>query len=359
VNLPLLSVVVPTFNRRDVLEKTLPSLLEQSAAPGDYEILVVVDGSMDGTLEMLGSHRERSRLRILLQENRGLASARNRGAQAARSGIVLFLDDDMIASRELVAAHLEAHSGVGERVVFGALELAEGVRKSFLKEGVETWGRELDTRFGSPGHRFRFDDCHFGNASIPGAMLSRAGGFDESFTRFGNEDYELGWRLIEAGAEMRYAPRAKAFQIYDKGLFRWLRDCYSVGRADVVLEQKHPALAPHLRFSRRERHPLKRLARLSALLPVDPLAPAWSLAEAALACLETAGTRGELLGHAQSLLGERRYWRGIRDARRASPVPRKNRGAESPAGAEAGDRSQEGRRGSGVRAAGAAPGRSA
>ena len=327
----LLSVVVPTYNRRRILERTLPSLLDQTADARAYEVLVVVDGSTDGTLEMLQSRAERGELRVAAQANRGLAAARNRGAQEARGEAVLFLDDDMIASRDLVAIHREEHARAGERVVFGALDLAPAPRKSFLQEGVEIWGREVDARLGAAGHRFQFDDCHFGHASISRPLLLRAGGFDESFTRFGNEDYDLGWRLIQAGAEMRYAPRAVARQIYDKRFSRWLRDCYCVGLADVVLERKHPSLAPGLRLSRRERHPLKRFARIAALLPADPLAPAWGLAAAALGGLERAGARGKLLGHAQSLLGERQYWRGVRDARKG----------ERPRGA--GVRSQAGR----------------
>jgi len=312
----LLSVVVSTYNRRGILERSLPFLLGQTAPRGDYEIVVVVDGSSDGTLEMLRERREEPGLRIVVQENRGLAAARNRGAQEARGETLLFLDDDMIASRDLIAVHREEHSRPGERVVFGALGLAAGPRRSFLKEGVETWGRELDARLSAPGRRFRFDDCHFGHASVSRALFLRAGGFDEGFLKFGNEDYDLGWRLIQSGAEMRYSPRAVARQIYDKGLFRWMRDCCCVGQADVALARKHPALEPDLRLSRRERHPLKRLARLSSALPVDPLAPAWGLAAAVLAGLEWAGARGRTLSHAQSLLGERQYWRGVREARR-------------------------------------------
>ena len=202
----------------------------------------------------------------------------------------------------------------GERVVFGALRLAEGPRRSFLQEGVEIWGREMDARLSAPGRRLRFDDCHFGNASLPRALFLRSGGFDESFRRFGNEDYDLGWRLIQSGAEMRYSPGAVASQIYEKDLFRWLRDSYCVGLADVALLRKHPSLGPDLRLSRRERHPLKRFARFSSALPWDPLAPAWGLAAGFLAGLERAGARSRVLGHAQSLLGERQYWRGVREA---------------------------------------------
>jgi len=325
---PLLSVVVPTYDRRGILERTLPFLLDQTAHRRDYEIVVVVDGSRDGTLEMLRARRDEPGFRIVVQENRGLAAARNRGAREARGEVLLFLDDDMIASRDLLAVHRGEHSRPGERVVFGALGLAEGPRRSFLKEGVEIWGREMDARLSAPGRRFRFDDCHFGNASMSRELLLRAGGFDESFLRFGNEDYDLGWRLIQSGAEMRYSPGARARQIYDKDLFRWLRDCYCVGRADVALARKHPSLAADLRLSRRERHPLKRFARFSSVLPMDPLAPAWGLAAGFLAGMEWAGARGRVFGHAQSLLGERQYWRGVRDARRE--------GSPKEAGQEAG-----------------------
>jgi glycosyltransferase involved in cell wall biosynthesis len=313
---PFVSVVVPTYNRRRILERTLPTLLEQSEGGGPWEVLVVVDGSTDSTLDFLHRQAGHPRLRWVSQENRGLAAARNRGAEEARGEVILFLDDDMMASRDLVEVHREEHSRPGSRVVFGALALAPGRSRSFLKEGVDVWGRELDARLSAPGYRFRFDDCHFGHASISRGLLQGAGGFDESFTRFGNEDYDLGWRLLRAGAEMRYAPRAVARQIYDKSLFRWLEDCYWVGRADVALGRKHPILEGDLRMSRRERHPLKRLARRASLLPADPLTPVWGLGAFLLAGLERTGARGRLLAHAQSLLGERQYWRGVRDARR-------------------------------------------
>jgi glycosyltransferase involved in cell wall biosynthesis len=316
---PRVSIVVPTYNRRRLLAGTLPPLLSQEPGPIPYEIVVVVDGSRDGTVEMLRDMPAAGRLRFVTQENRGLAAARNRGAREGRGDIVLFLDDDMIAPPELVRGHFEAHGRPGERVVFGGLRLAPAVRRSFLKDGIESWGAEIDARLSSPGYRLRFDDCHFGHASISKSLFLRAGGFDESFVKFGNEDYELGWRLIGMEAEMSYLGRVAVAQVYDKTFRRWLEDCYSVGRADVELERKHRELAAELRLSRRARHPLKRLARWSSLLEVDFTAPVWAAAEMAMDGMERAGGRGRTLCHLQSLLGERRYWKGIRDARRDAP----------------------------------------
>jgi len=316
---PELSIVMPTFNRRRILARTLPPLLDQPGAAGRYEIVVVVDGSTDGSAELLEAlATEHPALRPFVQpENRGQSTARNRGVKEARGRILLFLDDDMVAARDLISVHLQEHSASGERVVLGEMGLADGTRRSFLKQGVADWGREMSERLSAPGYRFRFDDWHSGHASVDRSLFERVGGFDETFVRYGNEDYHLGWRLIQAGAEIRFCPKARAWQIYEKSLYDWLRDSYSVGRADVALTAKAPGLQEFLRLSREESHPLKRVARTSALLPLDPLRPAWECIAAALGTAEVLGLRGKLLSHGQSLLGEHEYWRGVRDAREA------------------------------------------
>ena len=313
---PLVSIIVPTCNRQGILSRTLPALLGQEEPGADYEVIVVVDGSTDGTLEMLRQGKWGSRLRVIPQSNRGQASARNRGAAEALGEILLFLDDDMIAAPDLVSIHCEEHGSSRERVVLGRMGLAAGVRRSFLKQGVEDWGREFAERVSASGYRFRFDDWHSGHASIPRSLFVGLGGFDESFVAYGNEDYDLGWRLIHQGAEMRFSPRAVALQIYDKSFSAWLRDVSCVGRADLVLAEKHPTLAPALRLSCRETHPAKRLARWSGLASFDPMAPAWMALAWMLIVAERCALRGPFLGHAQSLMGERAYWRGVRDARR-------------------------------------------
>ena len=311
-----LSVVVPTFNRRSILKRTIPALLKQRGVGAEFEVIVVVDGSTDGTLALLNEMGTAPRLRIVAQRNRGLAAARNRGAAEARGEILLFLDDDMMADPDLAAIHLAEHGTASDRVVLGALGLAEGVRRSFLKVGVEAWSRDMERRLSAPGYRLRFDDWSFAHASIGRALFLGLGGFDEMFVAYGNEDYDLGWRLIEREIEVRFTSRAVARQIYDKSFLAWLRDVGCVGRADVAMAGKHPELASSLKLSGGEAHPLKRLARWSGLASLDPLAPAWAALAGTLTIAEWLSLRGSLLSHAQSLMGERAYWRGVRDARR-------------------------------------------
>ena len=317
---PRLSVVVPTFNRRSILGRTLPALLSQPDVGVEFEVIVVVDGSTDGTLAMLHDMGPISGLRIVSQENRGLAAARNRGAAAARGDIVLFLDDDMLASAGLVAAHVAEHGTTPNLVVLGAMGLAEGVRRSFLKEGVEAWSRDMERRLSAPGYRLRFDDWSFGHASIDRSLFLGLGGFDESYVAYGNEDYDFGWRLSGRTIDVRFTSRAVARQIYDKSFPSWLRDVGCVGRADVAMAAKHPDLASSLRLAGGVTHPLKRLARWSGLAWLDPLAPAWTALAGTLTALERLALRGPLLSHAQSLMGERAYWRGVRNARRPAFV---------------------------------------
>lgn len=89
----VISVVVPTFNRREVVKRTVESLFAQDFPSADYEIIVVVDGSRDGTADALRALKAPCRFQIVEQANKGLAGARNSGAQAAGAELLLFLDD--------------------------------------------------------------------------------------------------------------------------------------------------------------------------------------------------------------------------------------------------------------------------
>jgi glycosyltransferase involved in cell wall biosynthesis len=86
---PFVSVIIPTFNRLDLLKETVDSVRQQTFR--DFEIIVVNDGSTDGTTEWLRSQTD---LRVLEQSNSGIATSRNNGAAAARAQWLAFLDHD-------------------------------------------------------------------------------------------------------------------------------------------------------------------------------------------------------------------------------------------------------------------------
>ena len=96
------SVVIPTYQRRDVVVSSVRALAAQEDAP-PFEVVVVVDGSVDGTAEALRALATPFPLSVVEQPNAGRPAACNRGAAAASGELLLFLDDDMEAHPRLLA----------------------------------------------------------------------------------------------------------------------------------------------------------------------------------------------------------------------------------------------------------------
>jgi len=102
------SVVIPTYNRKDMLRRSLAATTSQDYP--DYEVIVVDDGSTDGTGEMV--RREFPTVRYIRQEpNRGPAAARNQGVEAATGNILAFTDDDCVPPSNWLRRHLQYYSG--------------------------------------------------------------------------------------------------------------------------------------------------------------------------------------------------------------------------------------------------------
>ena len=146
-----ISIILPTFNRRELVLRTLLTLFAQTYPLDRFEIIVVVDGSSDGTAEALEGLKPRRCLRVIEQENRGLAGARNTGYRAAKSELVLFLDDDIICGPDVLKRHVEAHLGIEPVVAYGAISLAPGTPASVLKYANESWYKNYYGTLNSQG----------------------------------------------------------------------------------------------------------------------------------------------------------------------------------------------------------------
>jgi len=137
VSVPSFSIIIPTFQRRDVVCDAVRAIAQVEYA-GPLELLVVVDGSTDGSAEALAAIPCPFPIRIIVQENAGLAATRNRGAAAAGGEILLFLDDDMICQRDIVAQHASSHAN-GADAVLGHIPLDPASPPGLLAEGVGKW----------------------------------------------------------------------------------------------------------------------------------------------------------------------------------------------------------------------------
>ena len=243
---PRITVVIPTYNRRALLARTLPTVLTQDMPREDYEVIVVVDGSTDGSAAWLRGLTPPVAFRVLEQSNRGPGAARNAGVAAARGRIVLFLDDDILCGPFLLREHIAAHERVERRAVFGPVLVAPDSPPSLATElsrdDAAGWAARFE-RQTEPS--WPHDALVDANTSLPRQSLIECGGFDESFGRQ-RETADLGLRLWARGTRFHYRPGASVYQVYVKSPRDLVRtDAVEYGRASVLLCRKHPAFRPH------------------------------------------------------------------------------------------------------------------
>lgn len=279
-----ISVIVPTYNRRETVLRSLQTLFAQNLAPSRYEVIVVVDGSIDGTAAALQALRPACGFQVIEQENRGLAAARNTGYRAARAGLVLFLDDDMLCDPGLVQAHLQAHVGTNSIAAFGAIFLSPDSPPSLAAECFkrEIGSSHLQRRL-NPSLQWQLRECIFSNSSIMLGRLNELGGFDEDFRM--REDLEFGIRLFRTDVKPVALPGAVAYQYYDKTSEDLIRDSKAFALADLQLAQKHPGtkIRGHVSTLGTESGMAHAIRKIAARSPEGTdlvLRPACALAEA-------------------------------------------------------------------------------
>ncbi|HLI53373.1 MAG TPA: glycosyltransferase family A protein, partial [Acidimicrobiales bacterium] len=247
----LCSVVVPTFGRPASLQRALSSLAGQSADHRSYETIVVVDGPDRESCRLLERWESEGRLANLSHhviDRSGPAAARNFGCDRARSPVVVFLDDDMEADARLVAAH-QAHHRSGRRIaVLGDCPIALGERPPMYRlRAWAWWEQKLHDRCEGSSLP-RYTDFCTGNVSLRVEDFREVGGFDPDFRGYGLEDYELGWRLLDAGVGFVADRSARADHHHNPSLWTTLVRHRAEGRAEVLLGSKHPILRPGLRL---------------------------------------------------------------------------------------------------------------
>ena len=318
----LASIVVPTHNRAASLERTLGALERQACPLSIFEVIVVADGCSDGTAALV-ARRDSGPLaiRLLEQPALGPAAARNRGVTAASGELLIFLDDDIEPWPGFVAAHVAAH-GRGEAsdvVAVGYLPPELQGRRDFFAIMLRAWWEAMFDRMRQPGHRFLYSDLLSGNFSVARRLFTAAGGFDESFRC--HEDYELGLRLIAAGAQFQFIERAAGWHHEHTDLARALQRKRDEGQADVRLARKHPHLASVLPFSATHRHLTKRGRLLKKLAVTAPGAgDVLELAcRALLDVLERCRARGPWRRLLDDLLSYW-YWRGLSETLNGAPA---------------------------------------
>lgn len=189
MNYPLVSVIIPAYHAQDFIGQTIESVIKQSYP--NWEMLIVDDGSTDGTREVVEKYLADSRIKYLYQENQERAAARNLGIRHACGKYIAFLDADDLwlpAKLSLQVAYLNQHAEVGLCFTHHNLINSQGL----------PLGRQAINFVSGPDQFYRLLTGNFipnSTVIVPRFVLDKVGLFDESLPAFGSEDWDMWLRI--------------------------------------------------------------------------------------------------------------------------------------------------------------------
>ena len=299
---PSLSLVIATHNRRSRLDHCLEALSKQTQDASEFEVIVAADGCSDGTEEMVEGLSTPYELRVLALEKRGKSAALNAGIEAARGDTCLFIDDDVVAAPELVAAHLAAYREDPRTLGIGFLRQPPPSSRDWLvRAHAEAWNRRYDEMAARGAD---WPDCYGGNFSAPRRALLDIGGFDTELEAI--EDIELGYRLHKAGCRARYLPQAAAVHEDEKPRPRLIAEVERYGAFCARFCEQVPEARPKLLgwfLEPTPRDVTLRRGLIAARIPASAVAMAGS-------ALPGQGRRQVWFG----FVSRYAFWRGVRSA---------------------------------------------
>jgi GT2 family glycosyltransferase len=241
---PDVSVLIPTYNRRDVILACLADLDRQTLASEQMEVVVIDDGSQDDTLAAVRAAAAGMRFKVVCetQPNAGPSAARNHAMRIATGRIFLIINDDTFATPGMVAAHLRRHDEQPseEIAALGPLDISPKLPDSiFLHLHHDTYLDNLPDRY-DLGWRFFMTF----NISAKAALLRRSDGFDTTLRW--HEDVEFGHRLARLGLRVLFVKEAIAYHYHPMDEAKYLRLADGDGTALARWYIRSPELLPDL-----------------------------------------------------------------------------------------------------------------
>jgi len=254
----LLSIIIPTYNRLQRLKQVIAAMECQEYALDNVEVLIISDGSTDGTDAYLSNLKSSLKLVFISQANAGPAAARNNGIRRASGEYVLFIDDDVVPSPHLIAEHMRLHESRPNLIVLGPMLNPNDFDMSpwvaWEQTMLEKQYHSMQSGKWIPTAR----QFYTGNTSLARRHLNEVGGFDERFRRA--EDVELAYRLNSLGIEYAFNPQAIGYHYAERSLRSWMETPYAYGRNDVIfMRERERWLLKAIRTEFRYRNRLTRI----------------------------------------------------------------------------------------------------
>jgi GT2 family glycosyltransferase len=224
-------VVVPVFNAATTIAACVDSILAQDYSPDRRQLVVVDNGSTDGSSAIL--RRYGRRLALLDEQVRGPAAARNRGISAAEGRYIAFIDADCIADRHWLSHLVAALESAQTEAVGGRIRAAEPAN-SIAKFGERIHDHERAIREFMPPYLIGM------NWAVLAEALRAVNGFDNRFRR--GEDVDLAWRLRQSGCRFAYAPDAVVYHHNESTLYGLFTEGWLHGLHGVFISSVHAEL---------------------------------------------------------------------------------------------------------------------
>lgn len=297
------SVVVPTYNRIEMLLRVLDALGRQQSVPS-FEVIVVNDGSTDATDERMKARistgEQAYPLQYHRQDNSGPGRARNVGVSRSSGRFVIFIGDDTVPEPSFLQEHARVHGESGDDPLLACLGYTgwpAGERVTAFMDYINDYGLQFGYKLIEHAAIVPFNFFYTSNISIDRRLMTDQP-FDTSFPSAAWEDIELAYRLDAHGLKIRYNKNAVTRHYHPMTVDSFARRQYTVGKSGAIFYGKHPELGHFLGVHELETRPQPDEARMRALR-----------------CRAVLGERFRLLARPRvfETLMREHYLRGLRD----------------------------------------------
>ena len=251
-----IDVILPVYNQFESIKKTMYAFSKQNVLLDMFNIIIVDDGSLDELLFQTWDdffYKYGIKGKIIHQNNKGRAAARNAGIKFSKSDIIIFCDADRLPKPNFIEQHLLLHSS-GCEIVIGAsydyFGLSTQINEDYINwsaiykySRLPQYFKRISAIYNEKGETYSslsWLSFLVGNSSIQRKLINDIGGFDEDFVNWGFEHFELAYRLFEKGhkftlnklAASYHIPHARSDKFYENAIIN----------SANLFSKKHPSI---------------------------------------------------------------------------------------------------------------------